>query len=90
MGLFVGISCLSLVSFYKTKGNDNSRFFTLGFTIFIIILMLLMFRRFLKYRKNQPNPQYYQELAYKDSCFEPGKPADHEEKLETLVDTSCC
>lgn len=86
LGLFVGISCLSLVSFYKTKGNDNSRFFTLGFTIFIIILMLLMFRRFLGISEESAKSAVYQELAYKDILTGLGNRTAYEEKLETLDD----
>lgn len=64
--VFVCVASISLVTFYKTRGNDNSRFFVLGSLLMNVIFLVLSVGRYMQFSQENAKLKVYQELAYKD------------------------
>lgn len=80
--IFAVCTCLSLVTFYISSGEDNEQFFILGFLIFVLILSVLVIRRFREFSEAFARTAVYQELAYKDMMTGLGNRTLYEQRLE--------
>lgn len=84
VGIFAGFSSLSLLSFYETGGNQNEKFFIIGFFIFLSILIMLAIHKFQQVSEESARSEVLQELAYKDMMTGIGNRTLYEEHIADI------
>ena len=84
VGIFAGFSTLSLLSFYKTGGNQNETFFIIGFFIFLSILIMLAIHKFQEVSEESARSEVLRELAYKDMMTGIGNRTLYEEQIADI------
>lgn len=84
MSLFVAISCLALVSFYRSRGRSYDSFFMLGFALFAIIMVFLCIRKFSEMVHFHAKAGIYQEMAFTDALTGLGNRMLYENRLKQL------
>ncbi|KMZ53375.1 GGDEF domain-containing protein [Dorea sp. D27] len=84
VGIFAGFSSLSLLSFYETGGNQNEKFFIIGFFIFLSILIMLAIHKFQEVSEESARSEVLQGLAYKDMMTGLGNRTLYEEHITSF------
>lgn len=64
--IFTCVGGMSLVSFYRSRGIDNERFFVLGFFLFMLDLIFLSVEKVQELTESGAKAKILEELAYHD------------------------
>lgn len=89
---FVCLSGISIVLFYRSRGNSDEFFFIIGFILFLLNLLWVSIRKLREFTESGVKEKIYRELAFQDVLTGLGNRNLYEKNLEKyeILDSSVC